>query len=491
MLIVQCLTASCIVSKMLVSKIYSKIAQSILSVAVAVISGFTLPALAETNLDLEQAIALVLKQNRSVRQSSDRLGLDANSIVAVQSDFKTQISPDAIIGVQNGRDASSYGFKVVRRFYNGTELVTRIANEKFGSDDDGRSNRVSVEWRQPLLANAGRLVNEEPLVRAQQSSLSNRRSHELTRVSVVLQVVSLYYEMIRLQQQTRADKKTIDRLTALYKASKAKESLGWTTRVDTLRVELQLSEAQSRQNSNQDLLRSTARQFSEILAMPQNTRFKLQPPPTFKLEVTDEQFAIKTALKNRLDFAQVLQDFEDANRGVKIAEKRLKPALQLVTRYTQADDLVFFNNGLESKSRWSLQLTSDTDFHRRREKAAFRNAGIEEDAASQAIEIARQAIIREVRDRLTSYRLNRRNLTLAESSYDRAESRLKLARRLFDIGRETQFTVSDAEEAFLQTENQLLLNQARVSVSGYQTLEAMGLLIETPKELRPDVYQRI
>ncbi|GBE08890.1 outer membrane efflux protein [bacterium BMS3Abin11] len=479
-----------VVSKMYARKRYSKIGQSILAVGVACTFGFSTPAWAEMILDLEQAIALVLKQNRSVRQSSDRLGLDANSIVAVQSDFKTQISPDAIIGVQNGKDASSYGFKVVRRFYNGTELVTRIANEKFGSDD-GRSNRVSVEWRQPLLANAGRLVNEEPLVRAQQSSLSNRRSYELTRVSVVLQVISLYYEMIRLQQQTRADKKTIDRLTALFKASKAKESLGWTTRVDTLRVELQLSEARSRQNSNQDLLRSAARQFSEILAMPLNTTFKLKPPPTFELEITDEKLAIKTALKNRLDFAQVLQDFEDANRGVKIAKKRLKPALQLVTRYTRADDFVFFDNSLGSNNRWSLQLTSNTDFHRRREKAEFRNASIEEDAASQAIEIARQSIIREVRDRLTSYRLNRRNLTLAESSYDRAESRLKLARRLFDIGRETQFTVSDAEEAFLQTENQLLLNQARVSVSGYQALEAMGLLIETPKELRPDVYPRI
>lgn len=469
---------------------YSRVLAPILAVGLAVTFGLPSPAWAETILDLEQAIGLALNQNRSVLRSSNRLGLNDNAIIAEQSEFKTRISPDAIIGVQNGQDASSYGFKVGRRFYNGTEIITRISNKKFGSSDD-RSYRVSVELRQPLLANAGRLVNEEPVIRAQQNSLSSRRSYELTRVSLVLQVVSLYYEMIRLQQQTRADKKTINRLTALFKASRAKESLGWTTRVDTLRVELQLSEAQSRSNSNQDQSHSVGRQFAELLALPQDTQFKLKQPPMFKLKITDEKSAINTALSNRLDFAQVLQDFEDANRGVKIAKKRLKPTLQLVTRYTQADDLVFFSNGLESNNRWSLQLISDTDFYRRREKAEFRSASIEQDAAAQAIEIVRQEIIREVRDRLTRYRLNRRNLKLAERSYNHAESRLKLAQRLFDIGRETQFTVSDAEEAFLEAESQLLLNQAQVSVSGYQSLEAMGRLVEAPKELRPDVYQRI
>ncbi len=461
-----------------------------MAVGVAVIIGFSSPAWAETILDLEQAIGLVLNQNRSAVQSSNRLALSENAIVAEQSDFKIRVTPDAIVGIQDGQDLSRYGFKVSRRFLGGTELITRLSNEEFGSSE-GRSNRVSIELRQPLFANAGRLVNEEPIVRAQQNSLSSRRAHELTRISLVLQVVSLYYDQIRLQQQMRADRKAIDRLTASLKASRAKESLGWTTRVDTLRVELQLSEAKSRSNSNKDQSNSVRRQFAELLALPQDTQFKLKQPPVFKLGIVDTDSAIKTALNNRLDFAQVLQDSEDARRGVKIAKKRLKPALQLVMRYTRADDFVFPTSGLESKDRWFAQLSSDTDFNRRREKVEFRSASVEDAAAVQAIEITRQNIIREVQDRLTSYRLNRRNFKLAERSYEHAKSRLKLARRLFSIGRESQFTVSDAEEAFLLAENQLLTTEAQVSVSGYQVLKATGSLIEAPRDLRPDVYQRI
>lgn len=432
--------------------------------------------------DLEQAINLALKQNHRIGQSSTNLQSSQLGIDGARAGFRLSIRPEASVGYSDSNGTTRYGVSSSKRFLTGTEIFTSLVNAD-DSDGEGRHNRARIEIRQPLFRNAGRLVNEEPIVRANRSWFTARRFHELDRVNLVMNVVRLYEEILRLEQQLKANKKSLQRSSTLARISRAKEKIGWTTRIDTLRAELQLGEAESRLQSNRERLEASREEFTELLGLPIITSFDLRETELPELELPEMESAIRTALENRLDYAQVLQDADDAKRGVKIADKGLLPGLQLVARYERADDDIFFGDEGFSGDTWSIGLSSDTDFHRRQEKVAYSQALLNHSAANEAIEISRLAIIRQVRKRIADYRLSRSNHKIAQRNFRHASSRLKLARRLFDMGRESQFSVTDAEESFLQAESRFLSGRAEASVSGYELLRTLGTLIEVPVEL--------
>ena len=67
-----------------------------------------------------------------------------------------------------------------------------------------------------------------------------------------------------------------------------------------------------------------------------------------------------------------------------------------------------------------------------------------------------------------------------------AEGRLRLARRLFEMSRGDNFSVTDAEQQFKQMAIAWLTVEADVAVAGYKLRRLMGTLIECPAELKPD-----
>ncbi len=69
--------------------------------------------------------------------------------------------------------------------------------------------------------------------------------------------------------------------------------------------------------------------------------------------------------------------------------------------------------------------------------------------------------------------------------FNLAESRAKLARRLFELCRGENISVTDAEEAYCQAENQLFAARAEGSISGYRMFRVLGTLSEVSEELKP------
>jgi outer membrane protein TolC len=437
-------------------------------------------------IDLEQAINLALKQNRNLLLSVFSTQSASFGIAAANAEFRISARPVANLDTNDrGEVSSRYGLNVSKKLHTGTVLSSSLVSEDLGGFADRQENfRIGIE--QPLFRNSGHLVNEEPLVQANQNLLSALRRLELQKIDLTVEVVRSYENILRLKEQLRADKKSHERASALYRRTKAMEALGRSTRVDTLRVELQRGQALSRLEADKESFSSAQATFSELLGFKPDTLFDLIPTRLLEVDLPPIEEAVRISFKNRLEFAQVLQDAEDAERGLKIAQKRLWPDVRLVARYdhTNTDDSLEL--GLD-QNQWFVGLSADTDFNLAVERATLGQAKLAGKSSNQLIRVQKLSIARELQQSILLYRRAHAELKILIRNLQHAAARLQLAQRLFDIGRGDNFSVTDAEEAFLQAESQLLFSQSTASISGYELLRAMGILTEVPDKLKPAV----
>ena len=444
---------------------------------------------AQESLELSQAINYALAQNRKLVRAAHTVDSRGLGIIGAEAEFKYSVRPAVSWDVSEGEDDLGYGLRASKKLIWGTKLSVDGKVSKDQEDDLYRSS-IQVEMQQPIFR-FGSLIHGEPIVQANHDLKSARRRFEMQKADLVVEVVKTYEDILRLQHQVQSDQESFNRMEALYRVSKVKEVLGRTTRIDTLRVELLRGQALSRLEANQERLSSTKRDFAELLGFEPGTVFELEPAPLLKFEIPEPEEAVKIALENRLDYAQVLQDHEDAVRNVDIARRSLWPDLKLFARYE------WFGEGQDTANAtqldeniWVIGIAADTDFNLTKERTTLGQARINQTSALETIKIIELSIARQVVQSLLAYRRTLAEVKIAEKNFELAVARAKLARRLFELGRGDNFSVTDAEEAFLQAENRLFTTRPEALVSGYRLSRSLGTLIESPRGLRPKPLQR-
>ncbi len=443
---------------------------------------------AAEKIELEQAINYALTQNRQLALSALSTESTALGVTRANLRFEPSYRPELDLGASDGDSRSSYGIRVSKQMISGTELSTRITrwrNEAQVGAEDYRTG-VEVEIARPIFRNAGTLIHEEPLTQAANDLATDRRRYELQRVDLLINVVEIYEEILRLSRQLDADEQALKRNVALYRVTRAKEAVGRTKRVDTLRVKFQQSQTLSRLSVNRELLANARQDFAELLGFAPVTVFELTPTVLLEYKSLQSDEAIRTALENRLDYAQSLQDYRDAARGVRIARRRLLPAMQLVARYSRNVENALDTSVIDGTSDgiWFFGLSATTDFNRARARTALRNAEIDKTITLQDIKALELSIELQVRQHIRAYELARTEIKIAEINLTNAAARVKFARRLFDLGRGDNFSVTDAEDALFQAKTRLFSTRAQASIQSYRLSRALGTLIAAPSDLK-------
>lgn len=437
-------------------------------------------------IDLSRAIKMAIAQNRTLAKSALGTSVDALDIVRAETAFQLDVRPELYLDYEGHKTIAGGGLAASKKWPWGTR--TSVQGFLAGTSGDGsalRQKTLQVEITQPLFRNFGALVQREPVVQARHNYRTSLRALEIEKDALALRVVESYESILQLGRQVLVEQASADRMEKLVRLARAKEVLGRTTRVDTLRTELLLGQAQFRLEAIQERLSFEQRDFAELLGADPDTIFDLKPTVLLELNVPPLEEALRTAFRNRLDYAQVLQDGADAARGVRITGRNLFPGLNLVVRksWTAGDSLVAVSTPF---NHWSVGLSLDMNLNLKEERAALEQARLFDSSADLNTGIIELAIAREVNQQRAAYRRAQAELKIAERNKDLAASRRKLAQQLFELGRSDQFSVTDAEETFLLAENQWLAARAEASLAGYRFLHVLGTLVETPKDLKPE-----
>ena len=443
---------------------------------------------AQERLDLDTAFGLAVKKNRSLARTalsmeSGRLGVDA-----AESEFSHRLTPDGDLDFSADRGAHRYGLIGSKRFMLGTDVQVRgdVSDVNPDRGDRLRRGAISIRIEQPLFRNFGKLIHGESKLQAQQGLKTVRRTYYQQIANLVVEVVQSFETILLLEGQIRSDEAFYDRINKLYRLTKAREKQGHTSRVDTLRVELDRGQALSRLEVTRERLFFNQREFAELLGFDPETTFILEPPSLLKFKIPPVEESVRIGLANRMDYAQALQDYKDAVRGTKIARRSLYPDLGLVTRYESFGEGATFSKAMDfGEDNWFVGVGANVELHPVREQALIGQAKIGEESARQTIKITELNVAREIQQQVTAYRRAQADLRIVERNLKLSENRAKLARRLFEMGRGDNFSVTDAEESFLEAESQMLAARAEASISGYRLLLAQGTLIDFPEDLKP------
>jgi outer membrane protein TolC len=447
-------------------------------------------ACARESINLSQAINYALTQNKAlVRTALDvegtRFGIDVS-----EADFRLSVRPQASINSSAGDSGYSYGMATSKKLITGTELSISGGVDEIPDNLNTlglrQGRRVQVAISQPIFRNYGRLIHGEGIIQANNDLKTAQRQFELQKNDLVISVVETYESLLRLQRQVDSETESYQRMERLHRLTEAHELIGKTTRVDTLRVALLRGEAASRLEIARERLASTQKDFVELLGFDLDREFELEPVPLLAIEMPEINEAVRIALENRVDYAQALQDREDALRNVQIARRSLLPDVKLTVGHEWWDQSATPGSTLNLDDNvWFFRVSVGTDLNPAIERATVGNAHLRARSSTELIEIIELSIARLVQQHLLAYRRAIEELEIAERNFDLAASRAKLTRRLFTLGRENNFAVTDAETAFIRSENRLFLAQSESVNSGYRLMRALGTLVETPASLKP------
>lgn len=444
--------------------------------------------LAATPLTLEDAVNLALRQNRALARDALGVATAETDVIRAQQAFAPAIRPQASLGLAGEERLSTYALAFAQRFTWGTAVEARAERTHGETFDDTPVDftRLAVSVRQPLFRNAGPFVNTAAVVQAGQELDRVRRRHELEKASLVVAVVRAYEDALRLEHQVRSDEAALARTEAHHRLVRAKEAAGRASRVDVLRAELQHGQARSRLAADRARLTASQRELAELLGLPPQTELTLAPASLFEFDAPDTAQAIAVALANRLDYAQAQQDRLAAEREERLARRRLLPDLDVVARYERfTEALSPGEEALYGRGGLSLGIEGGFDAYPAADRSALRRAEFTAAAAREGVRVVELAVAREVQNALLAYRRAHAEIEVATRNFELAGLRLRLARRLFALGRGDSFTVSEAEVAYAAAESALLEARTETTVRGYELLRSLGTLLEVPAELKP------
>jgi len=447
---------------------------------------------AHRTLDLEQAIQLAVGDN--LRLSLQDIG-PARSRLTVEgagNRFALNLFPTIVTEVEpssagsnsrSGETLTLLGLDASKRFRLGAEFRFN-AGQTLASGSAGSLTRWSVEVSQPLLRRFGRLINAEPEVASQSALAASERALLLQEADLVLDVVVTYHDILRLQRQVAADEKAQERIELLARVTAAKERLGRATRIDSLRVALQLGEIRARLQNTHEALGLARSDLAVLLGATYDALFELQPVPVLELELPSLEDAIGVALANRLDYSQALQDVVDNRRGVRIARRGRLPDVSAFVRY-QDERIEGVPSGSPAGGRVLFGLSAGHAAFARDRRLDVERALLDQAASVRRTEIARQVVERSVQRVWLSYRKARSRISILQRNLEHARARMELASRLFRMGRGDNFSVIDGEASQARAERDLFTGEVEVTVEAYRLLRSLGTLVEVPQRLKP------
>ena len=438
-------------------------------------------------LTLEDAIARALEHNRQlVKGALDLQGYRLAEERARETARGIQIVPEGSAGAGADQETWSAGLGAEATGAYGTRLAAGAAARQIAVDGAPtlRREEVRVEVEQPLFRNFGPLVQNEPIVAANETLLAARRAWERDRSALVVSVVDLYESLIYLRHQIESDEAFAARMERLYALAGARERQGKATRTEVLRMDLQRGEAALRLETERAQLAVRFQEFADLLGLPLDSSFLLAPPALLDLDVAEADRALAVALSERPDYAQALQDVETGDRQLRLARRTLLPDLRLSARQTtfgEGED--WSDAGRLDQDDWFVGLTADMNLNLRGARLDVARAGLDAEANRQVADIVRNRLAVEVNSALSVYRRTRASLELAARNRELAANRAELARALFEAGRASADSVSDAESDGIAAELGELAARRDASVSAYRLLHVLGTLVPAPREI--------
>jgi outer membrane protein TolC len=436
---------------------------------------------AGTVMNLDQLLERALRANRSILQNGLQVQSRQYGLRSAESAFDWKVQPVANLGLSKSEDsteqATGISSEIRKKSSLGIEvsLAPSIAYVK----DSGTSSGVGVSLSVPLLRGFGREYNFDSVRAADFALATSTRNVYLAEVDVVLETVTLVYEILRQQELVKLYTLQDKRLQGHAATARIMETTGLSTPIDTYRAEIRLKDVQEQLNVAQERYHASVDRLKVLLAFPMETRLRVEAPLSYKPTRIKMKEAEKIALDNRLEMQQAKADISEASRKSRVAERKLLPDINLVATYRKNT----FLEGLSSSELyygdyWSVGLTSSTDFSRTAEKSAYQQSLLELRRVKLEQQNRRDTIVAEVNKQLTALEKEEHRIALRREQIVQARGKMRLAEIKFSHGMGDNFDLIESETELQRAKTDLLSEKTSYIVGQYRLRAALGTLLK-------------
>jgi outer membrane protein TolC len=303
----------------------------------------------------------------------------------------------------------------------------------------------------PLLRGAGHVARED-LIQLNRALTYAVRDYEVFRREQLVRVAQQYFDLLRSKQDVLDAVSSVESAEADYERARAMERADEATILDTGRAVQRLLSESNRMATLQESFRFSTDQFKLLIGLPVDEPLGIDdvedigtiermieageyPLLQTPIAADDEQLALETAVRQRLELLNLRDQVEDAKRGVVVAGNNVLPELNWNTRLTFDTDPNHYRitNYEFDRANWRSEMVLAMD-DRFSERNQYRAALIDVRRSQRSLTDLTERVRVDVRRAVNQMRLQERVLQIQVQNLRTAEMRSEYARIQFEEG---------------------------------------------------------
>ena len=294
-------------------------------------------------LTLPAALEMAERHNRSYQLQRETLYLQALSLTGTRHKFVWNPSSTVDLGIARQTDGGLRGdsdadVSVQKLFQTGASVTATLANDLvLYFDGKPKVPDLTLKLTQPLLRGAGAEIAAEVLTQAERDVVYAVRDYSHYQKTFAIETVGEYF---RVLQGKDAVRNSYNNYLNLQKARDRAEAMAEAERLARYQVDqARQSELSARVKYLKavESYRQALDGFKQRLSLPLGEALQLEDRALTDLVAQgltplelDERHGYLMAVTNRLDVLNEVDQFEDAQRKVRVAASDLKPGLDVV-----------------------------------------------------------------------------------------------------------------------------------------------------------------
>lgn len=290
-------------------------------------------------------------------------------------------------------------------------------------------------------------------------------------------VTNSYYGMLQADNVQNLSRESVNRLEEHLKNVKAQYDVGVVAKVDVLRSEVELADAQQTLIQAENAYHIAEATLNKIIGLPMDTTLKLQDSMQYTPYDNDMKYCLDYAAEHRPDLEQARQNVEAAKGALKVARSGYMPQVSASASQNWNDT----NWPGDENGNWSVGVgVSMNIFDTGVTLSKIHGAEADLAKAEESYRDAVDSIMLEVRSTYLNLREAEKRIKTTEVAVAKAEEDYHIAQVRYMAGVGTNTDVLDAQVALTDAQNNYVQSLYDYNTSKTSLETAIGVPMAFP-----------
>lgn len=318
------------------------------------------------------------------------------------------------------------------------------------------SRVYAVSLTQPLLRGAGPKIARSQVVSSGYEEQVQRMTLQQQRLQAVLGVKRVYFDALAKRELLKVNEAAVKSDSALVRASEALILAKLASRRDVLSAQIRYSDDKAALIKAQNDFELALDALKDIMGVP--IEFAIQLDTTglsYKPITLQERELLDAALRNSPQLQAAQTDIKRNRLQRSVAKNALLPQLDLVASYsTDRGKDALLNQELTRSGGWQASLNLNYAFLNREAAAEAENAEISVRQQEDRVLALQRQITVDIRDIVRGVYTAAGEIAAIEQSIQAAQDKFNFSQTMFNLGRASNFDITDAQEFLLKAQTQ-------------------------------------